>query len=162
MIAVAFITVISQHWISKKSVRADLEKLNKQMKSDFENFNSQFKYDVDKIGLQVKSDFQMKMKFDWILNVRKVIADLITTTDPEYNTTIDRRKMLYLINQAQLILDVNNKDEDKLARLITELGHVADYADTRGEGSVDEILKVQAEIISQTRIVLKEKQEANM
>lgn len=160
MIAVALITAFSQHWISKKAIRADFEKLNKQMKLDFEKVNFQFKTDFDKIGLQVKSDFHMKMKFDSISNIRTIISDLITTTDSDYNKTVDQRKMLYLINQAQIVLDIENEEENRLACLITELGHAvnADRSVIEEYESSRSILIIQREIIELTRIILRAKQ----
>jgi|GEM_PF-1926998 len=151
MLLVAVITVLSQHLITKKTIRADFKKINSQIHSD-----------IEKIGLQVKSDFQMKIKFDWISNLRLIISELITTTDPDYNDSIDRKKMLFLINQAQIMLNINNKNEDKLACMLTEIGHVADYDKLEKEEANIRILDVQSRITEQTRLILREKEEEKL
>ena len=148
MLLVALITVFSQHLITKKTILADFEKINSQIKSD-----------IEKIGLQVKSDFQMRIKFEWISNLRLIISELITTTDPDYNATIDRKKMLFLINQAQIMLNIKNEKEKELACMLTELGHVADYDKLEKEEANPKILNVQTRITEQTRLILREKEE---
>jgi len=162
MIIVAIITVMSQHWITKKNIRADFDKLNKQISTDFEKAKTQLKLDIEKNRLQVLSDFKMKIIYNWISSIRVIIADLITTTDPDFNDSIDKVKMLHLINQAQLLLDENIYDERNLNKCLSDLGTIINDNSIMNKSISFEILRIQNDIINSTRAIIKKKQNENL
>lgn len=116
------------------------------------------KRDKEKQGLQVISDFNVKLTHEWISDFRKIIAELITTTDPDYNGGLDKTKMMLLISQAQIMLDNSITVELELSVLITQLGMTADYLRTDDEEAVKlAILQSQDIVVKQAQKVLKYK-----
>lgn len=136
MFLVAVITVISQLIITKKIIVADINKLQ----------------------IQAHSDFDFKNRFDWIQNFRKIIADLMTVTDPDCNINLDKNKMTSLINQAQLMLDDSISDEKEISKLLTKLGIHSDYWNDKSKQSEITILNIQSIIADKTKRLLLRKQ----
>lgn len=136
MFLVAVITVISQLIITKKVIVADINKLQ----------------------IQALSDFDFKNRFDWIHNFRKIIADLMTITDPDCNVDLDKSKMTSLINQAQLMLDDSVSDEKEICELLTKLGIHSDYWNDKSKQSEISILNTQSDIANKTKRLLLKKQ----
>lgn len=134
MLLVALITNASQQIITRNAFKADLNKIQKQ----------------------IELDFNSKNRFDWILNFRKLVSELILITDPIYNKEIDKLKMLSLITQIQIMLDNTDKDENELIGLITDLGLKSDML--KKDNGESEILRIHTSIADNTRILLKKKQ----
>ena len=120
------------------------------------------KADIHKIKIQASSDFQFKNRFEWISNFRKIIAELLTTTDPDNKNSVDKHRMIFYINQAQLMLDSNKPDEKELSELITKLGTYSDYWNDSSKISEINILKIQSEITEKTKSMLNKKQFSNL
>jgi len=139
MLLVAIITVASQYLLIRKTIKADLEK----------------------IRLQIHSDFDFKNRYEWISNFRQIISELITTTDPDYNKKLNKTKMLLLINQAQIMLNDDIKDEKELEGLITKLGMDADYLKSNTIEGDNNILLSQDAILKGTKKLLHKKQFEN-
>lgn len=134
MLLVALITIASQQIITRNAFKADLNKIQKQ----------------------IELDFNSKNRFDWILNFRNLVSELILITDPIYNKEIDKLKMLSLITQTQIMLDNTDKDENELIGLITNLGLKSDML--KKANGESEILKIHSAITDKTRTLLKKKQ----
>ncbi|OFX19492.1 MAG: hypothetical protein A2033_08010 [Bacteroidetes bacterium GWA2_31_9] len=139
MLLVAIITVTSQYLLIRKTIKADFEK----------------------IRLQIHSDFDFKNRYEWVSNFRQIISELITTTDPDYNKELNKTKMLLLINQAQIMLSDDIKEEKELEGLITKLGMDADYLKSDTKESDKSILQTQDAILKRTKQLLNKKQFEN-
>jgi hypothetical protein len=136
MLLVAIITIASQYLLIRKTIKADFEK----------------------IKTQIHSDFEFKNRYDWISHFRRIISELITTTDPDYNKEVDKIKMLSLINQAQIMLNDNVVEEKELEGLITKLGFDADYFKSNTKEGEKNILLTQDSILKKTKLMLHKKQ----
>jgi hypothetical protein len=136
MLLVAIITVLSQYLIMRKTFRTDFEKIREQ----------------------ISADFVSKSRLSWISDFRNIVSELITTTDPDYNVTLDKFKMCKLISQAQIMLDNSDKEERELGALITRLGLHTDYWNDKSHESQVAILKIQDAVLESTRTLLSKKQ----
>lgn len=62
------------------------------------------------------------------LDLRRLFSDLLTATDPEIQILPDYRKVVRLINQIQLFLDVEKEEGRLVNDAVNKLGYaVADY-----------------------------------
>lgn len=144
MLFVALMSIFTQIIITKKIIKSDFQK----------------------IQTQIKTEYDFKTKQEWIIQFRKIIADLVTETDPERNTTFSKIRLISLINQSQLMLNPTIFTEKEIFGLITHLGMVVSewYDDNLKrthenywENMTDysyEIYQIQSLIIDKTRILL--------
>lgn len=127
------------------------------------------KSDFRKIKTQIQTEYDFKKKQEWINQFRKIIADLVTETDPEENDTFNNIRMISLINQAQLMLDSSKMNESEILGEIVHLGSIVSERNKdmlershydHWEGVKDyshDICQIQSSIINKTRILLFEK-----
>ena len=99
---------------------------------------------------QFKLQLATTIEKEWVNKLREVIANLVVTTDPEYNPNLDKLKMALLINEAQLLLNESNTHK-KLNALLNELGMMCDYWKSDSEQHRINILKHQGKIAAATK-----------
>ena len=136
MTLVAFITVLSQYYLTNRTTKAEFEK----------------------IQAQINSDFSAKSRFEWINNFRHIISELLTTVDPDFRGELDEKKMANLIFQGQLMLDDTIAHEKHISSILSKLGDYAVKVEIGNKLSERELLLVQAELEKATKEILKDKQ----
>ena len=144
MLIVAIMSIVTQIFITRHIVKSDFRK----------------------IQTQIQTEYDFKNRQEWINQFRKIIAELVTETDPELNDTFNKTRMISLINQAQLMLDTSKNDEKEIFGKITHLGMVVSdwhkdmlerthYDNWEGVKDYSEdIFPIQSSIIEKTRILL--------
>ena len=144
MLIVAIMSVVTQIFITRHIIKSDFKK----------------------IQTQIETEYDFKRKQEWIIQFRKIIADLVTETDPDSDTKFSKTRMIWLINQSQLMLDKSKPLESEIFGLITHIGLTINdrdnntkYCEQSGDWEnlkdySDDILSLQTSIIDKTRILL--------
>jgi len=144
MVLVAILSILTQIFITRYIIKADLRK----------------------IQTQIETEYNFRKKQEWNIQFRKIIADLVTETDPDRENEFNITKMISLINQSQLMLDSANSIEKEIFGLITHIGMIISereedklYRERSGDREnisdySSNIMKIQGEIVDKTRILL--------
>lgn len=95
------------------------------------------------------------------VDIVRLIAELLSLTDPEANLMPDYKRVVVLINHIQLILDIRSECEDRLNKGLNALGReVADFkltpmekGDARDRQAMN-VMNAQSEVVESTRAVI--------
>lgn len=111
MLGAAILGFMSQWIVTKTTLRAEHKRMLDQLKSDRDIMLS-----------QLRSEYHLRQEENWKETFRVTISELLSETDPEIHPDLNKTKVVPLIHRAQLILNTNDVNQQKINKLITELG----------------------------------------
>lgn len=85
--------------------------------------NQVIEADIKKILTQYKTEYNYNNKQLWISQIRKLISELITETEPN-SETYNKLRIHFCINQIRLFLDSSNAEEKELITSVLSLESV--------------------------------------
>lgn len=129
MVAAAMVAALVQWLVTKTVLRSEHKRLQAQL----------------------KTDFQLKQFSQWQNDFVATISELLAHTDSEVYPTPERKKVVPLIQKAQLMLNLELDSHRKVNGLINELGLAVNKWEHK---DMSEILRLHGSLLEASRAAI--------